>query len=105
VTEPSVPNRDSEPSVSLHSRIVQAGGVLAALADGELLLIHEHRDDCYALRGIGVEVWEAAGQPIRVEQICEALLRTYAVDRETCERSVLETVHALLGEGLFVCAA
>jgi hypothetical protein len=67
-----------------------------------LLLIREETDECYALRGSAMDIWEAARQPIGVGEICDALRRIYAVDAETCETNVLRQVEELLAQGLFV---
>ena len=91
--------------LSLRCCVVQAPGILAAASDDELLLIREETSDCYALKGSGVDIWEAARQPIAVAEICEALRRLYAVDRETCERNVLRQVEELLHQDLFVRAS
>jgi hypothetical protein len=90
--------------LSLDTRIVQAVGVLAAAAEDELLLIREQTDACFALRGSGVAIWEAAREPVSVAEMCASLLRLYAVDRATCEAQVLGTVEALLDQGLFEVA-
>lgn len=91
--------------LSVSCRVVQAAGILAAPSDGELLLIREETSDCYALQGSGVDIWEAARQPIAVAGICEALRRLYAVAPETCESNVLRQVEELLDQGLFVRAS
>jgi hypothetical protein len=90
--------------VSLRSLVIQAGGVLAAPADGELLLIREATDECYALRGSGVEIWAAARQTTSVADICDRLLRVYAIDRPDCERAVLRAVEELVDNGLLVAS-
>jgi len=90
--------------VSLRSLVIQAGGVLAAPADGELLLIREATDECYALRGSGVEIWAAARETISVADICDRLLRVYAIERPNCERAVLRAVGELVDNGLLVAS-
>lgn len=94
----------ADPPLSLRTRIVQAHGVLAAPGEDELLLIREALNDCYALQGSGIAIWEAAAHPVCVGEICDALLRLYAVDQDACESQVLRAVQALLDEGLFACA-
>jgi Coenzyme PQQ synthesis protein D (PqqD) len=92
------------PPLALETRVVQAAGVLAAPSDkDELLLIREDTSACFVLRGSGSAIWEAARRPARVADLCEALLRLYAVDRATCEREVLRTVGELLDQGLLEC--
>jgi hypothetical protein len=91
--------------LSVHCRVVQAPGVLAAPSDGELLLIREETSDCYVLRGSGADIWEAARQPVTVAGICEALRRLYEVDPETCKTNVLRQVEELLHQDLFVRAS
>lgn len=91
--------------LSVRCRVVQAPGVLAAPADGELLLIREETSDCYVLKGSGVDIWEAARQPVAVADICATLRHLYEVDPETCEKNVLRQVEELLHQGLFVRAS
>ena len=86
------------------ARVVQAAGILAAASDAELLLIREETGDCYALRGSGLEIWEAARQPVSLQDICDALEKIYAVERSTCERNVAHLVEDLIRQGLLACA-
>jgi hypothetical protein len=87
---------------ALDSLVVQASGVLAAPGDGELLLVREETDECYALRGSGVDIWTAAREPTSVGGICDRLVARYAIDRGACERAVLGTVEELVRNRLFV---
>lgn len=86
------------------ARVVQAAGILAAASEAELLLIREETSDCYALRGSGIEIWEAAREPVSLQHICDLLQRVYAVDRSTCERSVAHLVEELICQGLLTWA-
>ena len=98
------PESTTKGRLSIGCQVVQSPGVLAAPSQGEMLLIREETAECYALRGAGVDIWEAARRPAAIGDICAALLRTYAVDAETCERNVLSQVEELLDQGLFVRA-
>src|SRR3954464_13197049 len=100
----TTPESTTNERLSIRCRVVQSPGVLAAASQGEVLLIREETADCYALRGAGVDIWEAARRPAAIRDICETLLRTYAVDAETCETTVLTQVEELLDQGLFVRA-
>jgi hypothetical protein len=91
-------------TLSPGARVVQAPGILAAPSESELLLVREETSDCYALRGSGIEIWEAARQPVRLDQICDALQQVYEVDRGTCERNVMHQVEELLRQGLLARA-
>lgn len=99
------PGKAGHERPSIGCRVVQSPGVLAAASDGELLLIREETAECFALRGSGVEIWEAACVPAAIGDICETLQRVYVVDPETCERNVVRQVEELLGRGLFVRAS
>ena len=48
----------------------------------------------YGLDDIGASLWRMLNEPRRVDELVEALLGEYEVDREECQRDVI----ALLGE-------
>ena len=55
---------------------------------------------CFGLNATGSRVWEMLDTAQCGRQICARLMQDYAVDPATCEREVLELIHALMAEGL-----
>jgi hypothetical protein len=74
--------------------------LIKAEIDGEILALNVERGACYGMNVIGSRVWNLVAQPIRVCDLCSALLKEYRVDPEVCERQVLDLLEELRAEGL-----
>ncbi|MGZ6195745.1 MAG: PqqD family protein, partial [Candidatus Binataceae bacterium] len=49
---------------------------------------------------IGASIWRMLNEPRRVDELVDALLGEYEVDREECQRDVIELVGELAVRGL-----
>ena len=54
----------------------------------------------YGLDPVGARIWKMLGGPTTVADIRDALLRTYDVDAEQCERDLAAILEKLEAEGL-----
>ena len=92
--------------MSIETIKIDLNSVVAAVADqvscdleGEAAVLNLKTGVYYGLDDVGASVWRMLNEPRRVEELVDALLGEYEVDREECQRDVI----ALLGES--PCAA
>jgi Coenzyme PQQ synthesis protein D (PqqD) len=75
-------------------------GFLEAKIDDETVALHIERGVCYGLNRVGSHVWNLLAEPIRISDLCAAMIAAYAVDPPICERQVLDLLEELRAEGL-----
>ena len=64
-------------------------------------VVLDDREGCYyGLDGVGARIWELIQEPRTVASLVTAIVGEYQVDREVCERDVLDLVSALRDSGL-----
>ena len=87
--------------LSIETIKIDVNSVVAAVADqvscdleGEAAVLNLKTGVYYGLDDVGASVWRMLNEPRRVDELVDALLGEYEVDREECERDVI----ALLGE-------
>ena len=54
----------------------------------------------FALNSVGSRIWEEIQSPVKISEVVNTLLSEYDVDRETCEKSVMEFIEGLDNAGL-----
>lgn len=86
--------------ISPESMVSQTDDIVASDIDDEKVMMSVERGQYYGLDPIGSRVWELIEKPIRVSDLIDALLLKYDVDRDTCERDVLEFLGELREDGL-----
>lgn len=103
--EKSPRSKKDQPSVyarlSIETIKINPNSVVAAVADqvscdleGEAAVLNLKTGVYYGLDEVGASVWRMLNEPRRVDELVDALLGEYDVDREECQRDVI----ALLGE-------
>jgi Coenzyme PQQ synthesis protein D (PqqD) len=90
----NLPLQSSSIVVACKDRFVEAE------IDEEILALSIEQSTCYGLNRIASRIWNLIAKPIRVSDLCTALLAAYRVDPDTCERQVLDLLEALHAEGL-----
>ena len=58
--------------------------------DGEKVMMDLEKGQYFALNSVASRIWEVIESPISVNKVVETLLEEYEVEREECEKSVLE---------------
>ena len=51
---------------------------------------------------VGSRIWEEIQSPVKISEVVNTLLSEYDVDRETCEKSVMEFIEGLDNAGLLL---
>jgi hypothetical protein len=85
--------------------VVRSDGVIDAEIDNEVVALNIENGTCYGLNRIGSQIWRLLGAPIRISDLCSALLAEYTVEPAVCERQVLDLLEELQAEGLISVSA
>ena len=86
--------------LDLGSIVVVVPNQVSADLGGEAVVLGLEKSMYYGLDGVGSRVWELIKQPQAVSSVRDTILDEYEVDRETCERDLLEFLGKLAAEGL-----
>jgi Coenzyme PQQ synthesis protein D (PqqD) len=86
--------------LSSSTTVVRNPGFMEAEVDEEIVALNIEKGICYGLNPVGSRIWRMLANPIRVADICKALVDEYQVDPETCEREVLELLVELRAEDM-----
>jgi hypothetical protein len=76
------------------------GGLIEAEIDEEIVALSIEQGICYGMNRVSSRIWNLLAKPIRVCDLCAALLAAYRVDPDVCERQVLDLLEELRTEGL-----
>jgi hypothetical protein len=80
--------------------VVLNSGMIDAEVDGEVVALSIEQGTCYGLNRVGSRIWKLIENPIRISDLCAALLPEYSVEPDVCEREVLEFLEQLRAEGM-----
>ena len=86
--------------VGLGSIVVVVPDHVFADLGGEAVVLGVEKGMYYGLDGVGTRIWDLIKEPQAVSSIRDTILDEYEVDRETCERDLLEFLGQLADEGL-----
>lgn len=82
-------------------RYVRASDVVATDMDGETVMMDVQKGSYFALSGSGPDIWAELAQPMRVEELVEALGEKYDTDAaQDLESVVSDFLARLLDKGL-----
>ena len=76
------------------------GDLIEAQIDEEIVALSIERGTCYGLNRVGSRIWKLLRTPIRITDLCAAMVGEYRVDPTICESQVLELLEELRAEGL-----
>ena len=80
--------------IDLNSVVIAAADQVSCDLQGEAAILNLKTGVYYGLDDVGASVWRMLDGPRRVDELIDALLGEYEVDRDECQRDVI----ALLGE-------
>jgi len=87
-------------AVTMSSIVVATKDQVSSDLAGESILLSLKTANYYGLDQVGARIWELVQQPTPVTAVRDAILNEFDVDRERCERDVLELLRQLVAEGL-----
>lgn len=71
----------------------------ATLMDGELVMIHADTGRFFALKDVGLDIWNLLDDESDLERIRDELVSRYAIDAQTCQSSVSAFADQLVAAG------
>jgi hypothetical protein len=80
--------------------VVAVSGHLAALAAGELVILHATQGKYYGLNSVGARVWDLIKLPRTASEIATVLSAEFDVQEEQACQDVLQVLDELLVQGL-----
>jgi hypothetical protein len=86
--------------IELNSVVVAVADQVSCDLEGEAAVLNLKTGVYYGLDDIGASIWRMLNEPRRVDELVDALLGEYEVDREECQRDVIELVGELAVRGL-----
>jgi len=90
--------------IKLNSKICQSKEIEATDLNGEKVMMNIEKGKYFALNPVGSRIWEIISRDIFVNEIVNILLKEYEIDKENCEKSVINYLEILENEELItVC--
>ena len=87
-------------TISESATVVVAGDVLASELGAEYVLLNLNNGTYYGLEEVGSEIWKMLQNPVTVDDICSALIKTFEVEPVRCRRDIMKLLVELLTHGL-----
>ena len=81
-------------------RYAKAADVAGEVIDGEAVIINLATGVYYSMDRVGARCWEALAAGHSPDEVVEAVLAAYGVDRDSAAADIARVVEALLSEGL-----
>ena len=89
-------------NIEITNVYMRNGDQVTAKVDDEVVMMSMQQGEYYGLDSIGSRIWELFNKPNSVENIIGTLMQEYDVDRNTCEKDVLEFIQKLVDKGLLI---
>lgn len=90
--------------IQLHNTVTRSPEPVASQVDDDLIILSIERGRYYGTELVGQRIWALLAEPIRVDNLCDALMAEFIVERATCEQEVLAFLSRLQAEGLIEVA-
>ena len=87
-------------SLSAHTVIVASSQQVSCPLGDESAILNLKNSVYYGMNAVGARVWNLLQQPRSVSDLRDALLDEYEVEKEPCERDLIELLQKMHGEGL-----
>ncbi len=94
----------SKTTITLGTVVRQARGIGASALDGKVVMISERKGKYYGLDAVGSRIWSLLEEPCSVAELCDALHKSFEVDRRQLEDDVIAFVTHLADERLLELA-
>ena len=87
-------------AINLDSIVCRSENQVSTEMDGETILMSIEQGNYYGMDSILSRIWSHIEQPLSIAEMRNRLREEYDVDKETCERDVLEILKKLADENL-----
>jgi hypothetical protein len=91
-------------SISTRAKIVAAKDILSCDLSGEAALLNLTTGLYYGLDPVGARIWDLIQEPKTVETVLNVLIDEYSVDRDQCEKDLMDLLQKLTEQGLIAVA-
>ncbi len=91
-------------SITLDSVVRVAPDQISCELEGEAAILNLKTGAYHGLNPVGAAVWSLIERPVAVSGVVEAILEQFEVDRDVCERDLLELLRDLDERGLIEVA-
>ena len=82
------------------SIVCQAKDIDGADLDGEKVMMNLEKGKYFCLNSVGSRIQDIIEEKVSVDKIIDILLEQYEIDRDTCEKSVINYLESLKNEEL-----
>jgi hypothetical protein len=86
--------------LSAHTVIVASSQQVSCPLGDESAILNLKNSVYYGMNAVGARVWNLLQQPRSVSDLRDVLLDEYEVEKELCERDLIELLQKMHGEGL-----
>lgn len=90
----------ADDAITLQTTISHAPEIFWQEIDGDVVMLSTEHGKYFGSQAVGAEIWQLMAQATTVAAICDRLLQSYEVERETCQAEVLAFVKHLHQAGL-----
>ncbi|MEG2017876.1 MAG: lasso peptide biosynthesis PqqD family chaperone [Clostridium sp.] len=84
-----------ETSVSEDMVISRNPEIDATDLDGEVVMMNMEKGQYFMMNEVGSRIWELIEEPIKVDAVVNKLLQEFEVEKEECEKTVIEFINEL----------
>ena len=88
--------------LDLNSNIILNEKMESTMVDNEIVMLDVQTGSYYALNSVGTYIWELLKESRNVEEICGAVVRTFDVEKERCEKELFVFLEKLHAENLII---
>jgi hypothetical protein len=86
--------------LSIRSVVIAAPDQVSCPLGEESAILNIRNTVYYGLNPVGARVWNLLQQPKTVEELRDSLVEEYDVEKEHCERDLIDLLEKLRAEGL-----
>ena len=87
-------------AIGLDQTVAKTDNFVESSVDGEAILMHLDEGNFSSLKSTGLRIWALIEEPMKVSDICDALLEEFEVERSVCETHTSEFLAGLRDRGL-----
>lgn len=88
--------------INSSSLVRRNSSIFFTRVDDDLVLFSANQGMYYGMQLVGSRIWALIEDEVSVAEICDELIERFSVDRETCEREVMQFVEQLEEQGMVV---
>lgn len=75
--------------IDINLKVCQSKEIDATDLNGEKVMMNLEKGKYFALNSVGSRIWDLLADEIYISEIVNVLLNEYEIDRENCEKSVI----------------